>query len=303
MTETWLPHFTRDRHLHCGGRVPVGCRVANVLRIENHKAFARYRSYKEALRIKQPGPCAEFRVRTSGRINLLDDHVNEAYLFHGTTPESAQSIARDVFRVDRAGSGMFGGGAYLAEASSKSDEYAKEGGGVYVGLCAMLLCRCALGKVLTVSEAGDMQERLRAGGWDSLCGDRLAAVGTFREMVARLFDSVDFRLSGLLQRRSGLSGVHRDLHAFFRVGFTGAMGLSGCTAPRAPSLRDGARNSEFARRHRSCRAVSRALKAQEQLQQLLNARKKGRRAAESSTEADLRLFGAVEPLHDALHKA
>ena len=36
--------------------------------------------------------------------------------------------------------------------------YAKEGSGVYVGLCAMLLCRCAQGEVLTVSEAKDTRE-------------------------------------------------------------------------------------------------------------------------------------------------
>lgn len=46
----------------------------------------------------------------------------------------------------------------------------------------MLLCRCALGEVLTVSEAGDMRERVK-GGYDAVCGDRLRAVGTFREMV------------------------------------------------------------------------------------------------------------------------
>ena len=40
-----------------------------------------------------------------------------------------------------------------------------------------------MGEVLTVSQAGDMQERLRDGGYNSLCGDRLAAVGTYREMV------------------------------------------------------------------------------------------------------------------------
>ena len=67
--------------------------------------------------------------------------------------------------------------------ASKSDEYAKEGSGVYVGLCAVLLCRCALGEVLTVSEAGDMRERVKEGGYDAVCGDRLRAVGTFREMV------------------------------------------------------------------------------------------------------------------------
>lgn len=186
MTETWMSHYTRDRLLHCGGRVPVGCRVANVLRVENHKAYARYSSYKDALRMKRSQPCKRFTVRTSGKINLLDESVNEAYLFHGTNPESAQSICRDFFRMDRAGTSsgtMFGPGIYLAENASKSDEYAKEGSGVYVGLCAVLLCRCSMGEVLTVSQAGDMQERLRDGGYNSLCGDRLAAVGTYREMV------------------------------------------------------------------------------------------------------------------------
>ena len=72
MTDTWLPHFTRDRHLSCGGRVPIGCRVANVLRVENHRAYARYLSYKHALKLKRPRPCTPFPVRTSDRINLLD---------------------------------------------------------------------------------------------------------------------------------------------------------------------------------------------------------------------------------------
>lgn len=44
--------------------------------------------------------------------------AREAYLFHGTNPESAQSICRDFFRMDRAGTSsgtMFGPGIYLAE--------------------------------------------------------------------------------------------------------------------------------------------------------------------------------------------
>ncbi|CAE6959311.1 Lrp4 [Symbiodinium natans] len=187
MNDTWRSRYTRDRWLVAGAeRVPLGCRVANVLRVENHRAFTRYANYKDGLRMKRPGPCALFRSQTSDRINLLDDDVNERYLFHGTNPESAQSIARDLFKMDRAGScagSMFGRGIYLAENASKSDEYAKEGAGVYLGLCAMLLCRCAMGEVLTVSEAGDTQETVRAGGYDSVCGDRLAAAGTFREMV------------------------------------------------------------------------------------------------------------------------
>ena len=38
------------------------------------------------------------------------------------------------------------------------DRYAKEGSGVYLGLCAMLLCRCAMGQVLTVPDARDTRE-------------------------------------------------------------------------------------------------------------------------------------------------
>ena len=41
--------------------------------------------------------------------------------------------------------------------------YAKEGSGVYVGLCAMLLCRCAQGEVLTVPEAKDTREAGQGG--------------------------------------------------------------------------------------------------------------------------------------------
>lgn len=57
-------------------------------------------------------------------INRLEA-INESYLFHGTNPESAQCIARDFFRMERAGSSagsMFGPGIYLAENASKSDE-------------------------------------------------------------------------------------------------------------------------------------------------------------------------------------
>ena len=62
-------------------------------------------------------------VVPDGGLGIED--VNENYLFHGTNPESAQCIARDFFRMERAGSSagsMFGPGIYLAENASKSDE-------------------------------------------------------------------------------------------------------------------------------------------------------------------------------------
>jgi len=191
MTDTWRVCFTRDRRLVAGARkVPIGCRVANVLRIENYEGYERYWQYKAKVAERRAsGGCEPFRTLTHARLNALDSDVNEMYLFHGTNPESAHSIARDLFRIDKAGScggAMFGPGIYLAENASKSDEYAKEGSGVYLGLCAMLVCRVTAGRVHTVASSGDYSARVRNGDYDSLCGDRLAAAGTFREMV--LFD-------------------------------------------------------------------------------------------------------------------
>ena len=41
------------------------------------EAYARYSSYKDAWRMKRSQPCKRFTVRTSGKINLLDESVNE----------------------------------------------------------------------------------------------------------------------------------------------------------------------------------------------------------------------------------
>ncbi|CAE8639742.1 unnamed protein product [Polarella glacialis] len=65
----------------------------------------------------------------------------------------------------------------------KADEYSQEDED---GFCYMLLCRSILGRVLhcrDVRPKADVLEECQASGWDSLCGDRWAAVGTFREFV------------------------------------------------------------------------------------------------------------------------
>ncbi|CAJ1337043.1 unnamed protein product, partial [Effrenium voratum] len=65
MNETWVQRYSRDRRLVGGSdKVPTSCRVANVLRVENHRAYARYNSYKDAVKIKRPGPCTRFKVET-----------------------------------------------------------------------------------------------------------------------------------------------------------------------------------------------------------------------------------------------
>ncbi|CAE7737953.1 cpcE, partial [Symbiodinium pilosum] len=82
---------------------------------------------------------------------------------------------------------LYGKGIYFAECVTKADEYSEEDAD---GYCWMLLCRAALGKVMTCKDkkpAADILDQCKAGSYDSLIGDRWAAVGTFREFI--LYDS------------------------------------------------------------------------------------------------------------------
>jgi len=199
MSETWKVKYTRDRKLVDGsGVVPCGCRVLQVLRVEHHDSYEKLWRHKSGIRARRlrhghPGEVKPFMTTTRGRLNKLDEDYNEVYLFHGTTPHAAFSIARSEFCISRAGSRrgmMFGPGIYLAENSSKSDEYAKEGEGAFHGQRAMLICRAIAGRVLTVQEPGDYSEKVLSREYDSVCGDRLSAVGTFREMIFFQEDAV-----------------------------------------------------------------------------------------------------------------
>lgn len=113
---------------------------------------------------------------------------NEHYLFHGSNPTSAMSILGTSFKVDFAGKTagtMFGPGVYLAEASSKSDEYARDEstGGAYDGLFAVLICRAVLGRAFVTEKPGDFKDKCLEGNFDSVMGDREKAVGTYREFI------------------------------------------------------------------------------------------------------------------------
>jgi hypothetical protein len=81
-------------------------------------------------------------------------------------------------------------GAYFAECSSKSDEYAKEDEGHVMtkGKFALLLCRVVCGNMRRVTEF-DSSAHLRTltPQFHSLLGDREAAAGTYREFI--VYDS------------------------------------------------------------------------------------------------------------------
>jgi len=80
--------------------------------------------------------------------------------------------------VDLAGTNagsMFGKGIYLAESSSKADEYAYDDcGGAYNNLYAILVCRAVIGRPLVVQERYDYSQcgAIREMHYDCVIGDR-----------------------------------------------------------------------------------------------------------------------------------
>jgi len=127
--------------------------------------------------------------KTSNIVTCLIDRLEDGdgYLYHGTNPSSAMSILKTGFVLDHAGSAtgtMFGAGVYQAECSSKSDEYGRDdGGNTYPSLCALLICRCFIGKPYVVESAGDHVETARNNGYDCVVGDREKAAKTYKEYV------------------------------------------------------------------------------------------------------------------------
>lgn len=119
---------------------------------------------------------------------------NEAWLMHGTSPTSAVAILRTDFKIDLAGASagtMFGPGAYLAEASTKADEYAQaDTDGAYQGLYAMVVSRAVVGRAFRVEKPGNYAQKVVSGEYDCVLGDREKAVGTFREFIFFSEDSI-----------------------------------------------------------------------------------------------------------------
>mmetsp|Transcript_148270 Transcript_148270/g.385403 ORF Transcript_148270/g.385403 Transcript_148270/m.385403 type:complete len:884 (-) Transcript_148270:73-2724(-) len=182
---------TRDRR---GQELPVRLEVAKVVCVQNVAQWMAYSRARDRVKEQAAATAAmplvpEVLTGTlgnSGSLGLLDKAANEHWLFHGTRVAAAQGITDFEFRMDLAGShrgAMYGKAVYLAECSSKADEYSEAD---EEGLCRMLLCRASLGAILIEREkhpaAPELEElcKLR---YNSVCGDRWAAVGTFREFV------------------------------------------------------------------------------------------------------------------------
>lgn len=192
---TFIAKRTKDR---CEREVPVSLEVTSVVEVRNACVWVDYMEARSAVastRTNATSPPQPMKpeVRTASfeadalreLLGGSEDRAHERWLFHGTTLDAVNDIVDKGFEIALAGSHrgtMYGQGVYLAECCSKADEYAEVGPD---GVCGMLLCRAALGNVLVDSAKcpdSSLESRCKAS-FDSLCGDRWAAVGTFREFI------------------------------------------------------------------------------------------------------------------------
>lgn len=121
-------------------------------RVEDAVLWARYVVKRagireRAVKIEDVSPATSKHIDFSAN-TTLDHDVNEVWLFHGTDANAARAIARSSFILPKGPGGLFGPGAYFADASSKSHEYA--GDGDLPGSKVMLLCRVTLGCIKQV---------------------------------------------------------------------------------------------------------------------------------------------------------
>lgn len=194
---TWKDKTTRDRKFE----KPPKLQVVQVIRNENAKLYSRYFLMKKKIAelCKAKSDFQQYTCKT-GEVpalqNLLataelDPDVNEFYLFHGTSPDAANAICENDFLIKKAGSStgtLYGPGMYFAEASSKSDEYAKCDEGLYQGLYAILMCRVTCGHIKYSDEKDpDVQDLVDSVAvkhtHHSILGDREKCRGTYREFI------------------------------------------------------------------------------------------------------------------------
>merc|ERR1712218_291687 len=186
--QTWANIITRDRE---DGVMATHIEVVNVLHNENPNLWGNYMRARAGIR-----SCEIERINVSTSqahpaLGELDAEINEFLLFHGTKPSAADAICRTDFKISLAGSGagtLYGDGVYLAEKSSKSDEYAKDDeDGPYQGLYAMLLCRAVCGNMFHCDEVRPnvelLMEKCESADYHSVLGDREKARGTYREFI------------------------------------------------------------------------------------------------------------------------
>jgi hypothetical protein len=190
LDSTFRRVLTRDRvyeyQATTSEEMPFRLELVHAFRSENLHLALKYEQRYAKYNGKTP---LAAKTRENGIATAVNSRLRdgEGLLFHGTNPSSAISILKSGFRLNHAGKStgtMFGNGIYVAECSSKSDEYAMDdGANTYPGLRALLVCRCLVGNPYIVHKAGDYISEARRAGSDCVLGDRESVVNTYREYV------------------------------------------------------------------------------------------------------------------------
>lgn len=220
-TDNW----TRDRGCALHGRhhcdtacifkhraiVPSGFQLIRAERNRNAALWHVYATTRSAIKqetmsssgptLQSVAPLSTFDVPLE---EPLDPEVNEWRLLHGSGLQACRGICGSNFRLKLAGTGatwkapgagtgqpLYGYGVYLAERSTKADEYAEEiRGGLPSdeGCYAMLVCRVVGGlcRVVDTNEfdADDLRRDILDGPYHSVLGDRVVKLGKpYREVV------------------------------------------------------------------------------------------------------------------------
>lgn len=113
------------------GRGINSAQVTRVLRIQNRQIWEKYWRKKQEMIANRHG-VTKLGAQTMHNFSSIfpsvqtNTKVNELFLFHGTTEESAFSIAQNGFDPSKASlRGMYGAGTYCADYSCKSMQYTR----------------------------------------------------------------------------------------------------------------------------------------------------------------------------------
>jgi len=201
LNKTFKRIYTRDRR---GLRVPDSLQLVGVTYVANDQNWAEYTKRRDQVKKERPNcrwmpvcgkkPLTTVAIEELGdslgwSLPKLDTSLNEAWLWHGTSAAGAEGITSEDFCVDLAGTNagtLYGRGVYLAEACSKSDEYATEDAD---DIRHLLLVRSTLGNVRYVDDiqpdVDNLVQSCTMDGafFDSVLGDREKTRKTYREFI------------------------------------------------------------------------------------------------------------------------
>jgi len=199
--------YTRDR---LGQAVPERLELVSVATVANDELWGDYMARREVIRREisednegfqqyvvdtvapqyvEDGLSAESIAKSLSEdfAEPLLKEANEVFLFHGTSEIAANQIATHDFKVNLAGSGagtLYGRGLYLAENSTKADEYTRPAAN---NIRYLLVCRVVLGRLYYTDEQDvdprACEDKCLRGKFHGVLGDRKKCRGTFREFV------------------------------------------------------------------------------------------------------------------------